>query len=124
MNPLFVAILAVFLIVVLSKTASGVHHLNSDTLQAATILYNNMVKWQAEGQNSKSLLLARDSLTTALANANILRTMLDDIQTQKLFKVNMKRVIQDIQRELNTKTKALYAKYPTLNPSQVGIRKA
>lgn len=117
---LIIATVIVVVIAIVSRTSFGVRRLSSDTIQNATLLYETMIKWREEGHTSKSPLLARDNLMYSLAYANILRSMLDDIQSQTLFHVNMMRVSQDIQRELNAKTKELLVKCPSLNPSRVG----
>lgn len=117
---LIIASVIVVVIAIVSRTSFGVRRLSPDTIQNATLLYETMNKWRAEGRASKSLLLGRDNLMYACAYANILRSMLDDVQSQNLFHVNMLRTLQDIQRELNAKTKELLTKCPSLNPSRIG----
>jgi hypothetical protein len=112
-----VIIVCVLVVVLLSKTSIG-SRMSQDSRRTAELTFSNMQKWHMASTNSRHPLASYTNAVYALAYANILRSMLDDSQSRKLFNVNMLQKTQALERLVNTKAREMSSKCPALGQPQ------
>ena len=102
-----VVVVATLVLVGLSKVAFGTRRMGAGSRETAGLTFAAMQRWARESAASNDPLTAYTDAVYAHAYANILRNMLDDNQSQRLFGVNMLRTVQDLEKLMNSKAKQL-----------------
>lgn len=117
MNPIFICVFVLLVLVLLSKISSGIRRTSGETIRAVTVNYAAMCKWRDQSIASKSKLLAYTNAVYARAYAETIRGMVDDAQSQQILGVSMFQQAQQLQALVDKCTSNIIAVCPSLSPN-------
>jgi hypothetical protein len=117
MNPVYICLFVLLVLVLLSKISSGIRRTSGETIHAVNVNYAAMCKWRDQSTTSKSKLLAYNNAVYARAYAETIRGMVDDAQSQHILGVNMFQQAQQLQAMVDKCTTDIVTACPALSPN-------